>query len=69
MSDGAGTERSHLVNVVSEALELFYASSCLLVRIISRADSSHASGFVPSIALGAVIEVRIWPAGAVSAGT
>ena len=46
---------------MAKPAELIYTSSGLDVRVVASSDGSHAGGLVASVALGAVLKVRIWP--------
>lgn len=61
--------QTDLVHIMTEALELLYAASCLFVRVIASPDSPHAGRLVTCVALRAVIEVRVGSSGTVSAGS
>ena len=60
-------ELACLVDVVSQTFQLLHASSRLLVRIVPCTNCAHARWLVSCIALGTVVEVRVWPTGAISA--
>ena len=55
-----------LVDAVSETLELLNTPARLLERVVPCADGAHAGGLVPRVALCAVLEVGVGPAGAVA---
>lgn len=58
---------SDLVNAVSQLSQLVDTSSRLHIRVVARTNGSHAGGLIPSVALCAVLKVRVWPAGAIDA--
>lgn len=58
----------HLVDVVPEAFELLYSTSCLLIRIVPRPDGSHTGRLVSGIALSAVVKIRVGPSWTISRG-
>ena len=61
--------KAHLVNAMSQTLQLFYPPSRLLVWIIPSTDGTHARRLVPCIALRAIIKVRVWATWAVTSAT
>ncbi len=67
----AGKITVNLVDVVPKTFQLLHSTPCLLVGVIPSTNSAHAGRLVASVALRAVIKVRIWstrtiPAGSVS---
>lgn len=56
---------AHLVHRMAQLPELVDPGSGLHIGVVARPDGTHAGGLVPSVALSAVLKVRVWPARAV----
>lgn len=56
-----------LIAVVAQSLELVDSASRLQVRVVARANCTHARRLVPSVRLRRVLKVGIWSSGAVHA--
>lgn len=59
-------EHKYLVHAVTQCLELLDSPSRLLIWVVSSANCPHARRLVAGVALGTVVEIRVWAARTVS---